>query len=114
MVCLEVLVNNTRRKVYGRPVDIEPTCIYYCDVEEDVFTGVGDCIILHSDHTVLQGDRVYTTIEAKSILPIWMVAISILPGDFPIRYTALFFPHNLKVNLSTQRLENQAGLVFNE
>ena len=114
MVLLENIINNIKRKINGRPGDIQPTCIYYCSIEEDQFTGVGDCIILESDQTVIQGERIYNELESKSMIPIWLVPHSILPSELSIRYTSFFLPNHLKVNLSGQRLENNAGLVFNE
>jgi hypothetical protein len=114
MVLLEDLINNIKRKVYGRPVDMRPTYLYYCEIEEYEFSSIGDCVIIHSGHTVVQGDHVYNELESKSMIPIWLEPHSVLSTDRAIQYTAFFLPNQLKVNLSRQRVENHAGLVFNE
>jgi hypothetical protein len=116
MVVIEDLLNNIKRKVYGRPVEVSPNAVYYCVIEEEEFSGVGDCIQLQSSHRIQRGIHFYNDLESKSIIPIWLDRDSYQIDALgePVKYITFFLPERLKLNLSTQRLENQVGLVFNE
>lgn len=114
MVVLDTLLNNVKRKVYGRPVDISPNTVYYCVVEEEEFTGIGDCILLQSNHQVSRLGQFYPPPEARSLLPIWLARdeYHVESNGHPIVYITFFLPERLKVNLADQPIENQVGLVF--
>jgi|LauGreDrversion4_2_1035121.scaffolds.fasta_scaffold21132_2 hypothetical protein len=114
MVVLETLLNNVKRKVYGRPVDVSPNAVYYCVIEEQEFTGIGDCILLQSNHQVSRSGHFYPIPQARSILPIWLAReeYHVEPSAEPIVYITFFLPDRLKMNLADQPIENHVGLVF--
>lgn len=114
MVVLETLLNNVKRKVYGRPGDVAPNAVYYFVIEEQEFTGVGDCILLQSNHQVSRSGHFYPQHESRALLPIWLARdeYHIESSAEPIIYITFFLPERLKMNLAQQPIENQAGLVF--
>lgn len=116
MVLIEYIINNVKRKVYGRPGQLAPHVLFYCVIEEEEFSHTGDCILFQSPVQVNVDDRLYTEQEANSLLPLWLIQdrIRVTPSLLPIKYITFFLPTRLKENLNTRRIENQAGLTFTE
>lgn len=114
MVVLDTLLNNIKRKVYGRPVDISPNRVYYYVIEEQEFTGIGDCILIQSNHQVSRSGQFYHPTQSKSLLPIWLARdeYHVERTIEPIVYISFFLPDRLKMNLAQLPIENQVGLIF--
>jgi hypothetical protein len=114
MVFLENILNNITHKVHGRPGDINPRVVYYCDIEEEELTLTGDCVIFQSPVRVSRQGVPYTAQQSRSILPLFLIReqLEVEPIETPIKYTCFFLPERLKLNLQEDRLENQGGLVF--